>query len=235
MNVERLRNMSLFNVALALVVWLTLLVPAGEAQIAPTTFFLGFSPKLPPTDSLVFRQAIAYAIDREAVVKAVSPHTQALFRPALTIQHPQLPGFNPSARGYSFDPARAKELYTQSGWVARITILVGPAPATSKFLEALHGAVADSIRNTLGNPVAVQRVANFDALVRAARSQIAPIWMYGWLSDREDFAYPSFALALAHGYFERDADVKNLVEKGDAQAVEQALLDKALIIPIIYH
>jgi hypothetical protein len=76
---------------------------------------------------------------------------------------------------------------------------------------------------------------NFDGLVRAARSGTAPIWMYGWRSDRQDFAYPSFALALAQGYFMADPEIESLVNRRDAAAVEQLLLDKALIVPIVYY
>jgi hypothetical protein len=59
--------------------------------------------------------------------------------------------------------------------------------------------------------------------------------MYGWRSDRQDFAYPSFALALAQGYFMSDPEIESLVNRRDAAAVEQLLLDKALIVPIVYY
>lgn len=237
-----MRTRSMFSTAMWKVALLGFLVAAllnsagapsvGQAR-APATWFLGTSPKLPPSDSLAFRRAIAHAVDRQAIAKAVAPHITSVPRPALSIQHPDLPGYNQTVPAYPFDPVRAKELYNESGWQGRITILVGPSE--SRFGEALHGTLAESVGKSLGAPVTVQQVVNFGTLVRAARSGIAPLWMYGWRSDPRDFAYPSFALALAHEYFLSDPEIKALVDKGDANAVERVVLEKALLIPIIHY
>lgn len=209
--------------------------PSATQTQAPATLFLGFSLRVPPSDSLAFRRAIGYAIDREAVASAVAPHSHRKPSPAYSIQHPDLPGYDAALRAFPFDSARAKELYKESGWQSGITILVGPGPAADPYRVALYDTVAESIRKTLEAPVTVQRVANFNTLVRAARSGIAPMWMYGWRSDPRDYAYPSFPLALADEYFLTDPEIKALVDKGDARAVERILLDKALIIPIIHY
>ena len=202
------------------------------AERVYTLWFVGFSPATPPADSLELRQAIAYSLDREVVAKAVAAHAVQPPHPAVGIQHPGLPGYNPGVRGYSYDPVKAKELYGSSGWTAPITIFVGPA--TSKFLEALHETVLGSIRKTLGAPVLVGRVANFGALVEMTKTGLAAVYIFGWRSDPKDFGYPSFALGLANDR-PFDPNVKALLEKRDVNALEQLMLDKALIIPVIYY
>jgi ABC-type transport system substrate-binding protein len=221
-------------VAIALAVleacWLT--PPAHPAPVGPpAVWYIGFSTRLPPAESLAFRQAIAYALDRQTIAAAVAPHGPA--QPATTIQHPELPSYSPSIRGYTFDAAKARDLLARSGWNAPITLLAPPSP--SYWVEALEEAMVRSISRTLSTATAVTLVANFDALVRASRSGSAPMWTYAWYSDRSDYGYPSFPLGLAHAYFLSDPEIKAAVDRLDAVAVEQMLLDKALLIPVVHY
>lgn len=226
------RRIGVTMLLVVLAISLGLLTPLSLAQTVPTLRFIGFSPGTPPADSLPFRRAFAYAVDRDAVVKAVVPLLNATPRPALSIQHPSLPGHNPALRAYEYDPAKAKEMLAQSGWTSAITILVGPS--TTRFLQTYHGAVADGLRTALGIPVNVQPVANFQALTRAAYSGAAAIYMFAWASDARDFGYPSFALGIAHDVVS-DPEAHALAEKRDAAAAERLLLEKVLIVPVIYY
>ncbi len=201
------------------------------AQAAPTLRYLGFSPATPPADSLVFRQAIAHAIDRESIVKAIAQYA-AIASPAHAIQHPRLPGYNPAMRGYPYDPAKARELYAQSGWTGPITIMI--PGGGDKFREVLNNAVADSLRKALGATVTMQ-ATSFNVLVDAVKAGRVAIYMLVTASDPVDFGYPSIALGLARETNVPDPEVKGLVEKGDAMGVERMLLDKALIVPIIHY
>jgi ABC-type transport system substrate-binding protein len=205
---------------------------SSRAQTVYELWFIGFSPATPPADSLELRQAIAYAVDRVAVAKAVAPHAKQTPHPAVAIQHPGLPGYNPSVRGYSYDPLKARELYSKSGWTAPITLFVGPG--TSKMVEALHETVLESIRKALGGPVFIGRLVNFEALTRMAKSGTAPAYIFGWISDPQDFGYPSFALGLAHDV-SSEPELSSLLERRDVNAVEQFMLDRALIVPLIYY
>lgn len=211
--------------------WMAAFGPSmTSAQTAPATVFIGFSPRVPPADALAFRQAIGYAFDRYAIAQALG---SSRARPAASIQHSQLPGYNPAVRGFTFDSVKAKDLYNQSGWRAPITILVGPA--ATDFLEVLYGTVTESLSKTLRATINIGRVANFQGLVKAAQSGNAPIWMHGWRSDPKDYGYPSFALGLAQEYFLSDLEIKVLVDRMDTAGTEQMLLDKALIIPIVHY
>ena len=77
-------------------------------------------------------------------------------------------------------------------------------------------------------------MVNFRILVNASKTGQVAIYLYGCISNPQDYGFPSFALGLAHDLIP-DPTVRALVEKGDADAVEQMLLDKALIVPLIYY
>jgi hypothetical protein len=83
--------------------------------------------------------------------------------------------------------------------------------------------------------VTLQVVTPFSTLVDAVKAGRAALYMFGWVSDPRDFGYPSFALGLAHDNHIADPEVRALVEKRDAAALEQMLLERALIVPIIYY
>jgi len=223
-------GLGVFLVALALSVALGYPI-RGEAQAPPTVRFIGFSPQLSPGDKLECRQAVAYAIDRDAIAKAVAPHLPNA-RPASNFQHPALRGYDPNTPGFSYDPGKAKALFTQCGFAGAFRILVGPS--TARSIEVYNEAVADSLRRTLGVQVEWNRVANFNVLVQAARAGNAPIWMFAWGAVPSDPGYPSIAMGLVSELIS-DPEVKALAQKGDARAVEEAILGKALIIPTIYY
>jgi len=59
------------------------------------------------------RQAINYAIDKDAIIKAVGGG----FGTAVTnIVHPSLPEFNPNLKGFPYNPDKAKQLLADAGW-----------------------------------------------------------------------------------------------------------------------
>lgn len=217
--------------AVALALW-TLSFASADAQAIPNLQFIGFSPGLPLADKLECRQAVAHALDREAIARTVTPAAPLPANAAIGIQHPRLPGYNPTVRGYRYDSARAKELFAQCGWTSPITISV--SSASDRFVTVLRASVTESLNRTLGSTISVQAFGSVGDLARAAKTGRVPVYMFGWGADPRDFGYPSFALGIANEVI-TDSEVRALIERRDAPAVEQMLLDKALIVPIIYY
>lgn len=197
-------------------------------------WFIGFSSREFSASSFEFRQAIAHALDREVIAKAIQPHIRdgGVAKPAFGIQHPRLPGYDPEVRGYAYDLGKGKALYERAGSPKKITIFAGPP--REGLAGALDRAVIESLRR-LGTEVLIQPVASFEALSRQVNAGRVAIYMMGWRGEKEDFGYPSFALGLAHDTFSYDQEVKRLVKERDPRAVEQYLLEKALVIPLAYR
>lgn len=206
--------------------------PPAVAPAVPTLRVLGFSPQRAPWNELVCRQAVAYAIDRETVAQAVAPYLPQRPQPAKGIQHPALPGFNASVQGYSYEPARAKQLFAECGFSGTIRLLVGGGVARS--VTAHDDAVVASMRSTLSARVELERVASYEMLLFTAGTGTVPAWIVAWVSDQRNFGYPSFALGIGRALV-GDPEVRTLVERGDARRAEELMLRKALVIPIVAH
>lgn len=90
------------------------------------------------------RQAIAYAVDREAIVRALFAGKQPVAHSWLAPRHP---AYNPNVRKYAYDPARARALLAEAGF----------APGSDGILRDGGGKrVEMTIMTTAGNSVREQ-------------------------------------------------------------------------------
>lgn len=69
--------------------------------------YVGFNQSRPPLDNLKIRQAIAHALNREALIRAKYPPGAEV---ATQFQPPNLFGWNPDVPQYEYDPVKAKRL-----------------------------------------------------------------------------------------------------------------------------
>jgi len=80
--------------------------------------YVGFNQAKPPLDNQKIRQAIAYALNRQALVTAKYPEGAEV---ATQFQPPSLFGWSADVPDYSYDPEKAKALIAESG-VTDLTI-----------------------------------------------------------------------------------------------------------------
>ncbi len=73
--------------------------------------YIGFNASTPPFDELEVRQAVAHAIDKQAIADAFYG---GVGEPALEFMPPTMPGYNASLEDYPFDPDQARTLLEQS-------------------------------------------------------------------------------------------------------------------------
>jgi peptide/nickel transport system substrate-binding protein len=73
----------------------------------------------PPTDKLLVRQAIAYGLDRKAVVNAFYAGRAQV---ATQFQPPQLFGWSPRVVKYDYNPEKSKQLLQQAGLTLPVTL-----------------------------------------------------------------------------------------------------------------
>ena len=74
--------------------------------------YVGFNTAKPPFDNLKIRQAIAYALNRQALVTAKYPPGSEV---AKEFMPPQLFGYAPDVTDYAYDVEKAKALIAESG------------------------------------------------------------------------------------------------------------------------
>jgi peptide/nickel transport system substrate-binding protein len=93
----------------------------------------------PPADVRV-RRAIAYAIDKNAIIEAL---LQGYAKPVNIVLTPANFGYVPDVKGYDYDPAKAKALLKEAGAEgASLTFLTSPA-YDRRIVEALQQMIQD--------------------------------------------------------------------------------------------
>lgn len=75
--------------------------------------YFGFNCQKAPFDNPDVRRALAYAIDKKALIKTV---TKGLASPAYSPSHPISWAYNPEVEKYEYNPKKAKELLFSQGW-----------------------------------------------------------------------------------------------------------------------
>ena len=89
----------------------------GEVRVARSAgldlSYIGFNMRDPVVSDRRVRQAIAYAIDRDAIVNYLR---RGLARPAASVLPEQSWAYEPGVRHYTHDPARAKQLLDEAGY-----------------------------------------------------------------------------------------------------------------------
>jgi len=143
--------------------------------------YLAFRTDKAPFDNLKLRQAVNYAIDRDAVVKIIggklsrSPWSQILSQNLLPGQPTDL---------YAYDPAKAKQLIKESGVKTPIDITL------ANFSDAPSPQVSAALKEQL-------QAVGFNVDVKALSSDV----YYGFLADKKS----DFNLGVA-GWGEDYAD-----------------------------
>ena len=81
-----------------------------------TIFYYMIHTKLPPTDDIHFRKAMAYGLDYQSMIDMIFPGS----RPAVGPIAPGFPGHNPDVVTYTYDPDKAKEELQQSAYADQL-------------------------------------------------------------------------------------------------------------------
>jgi peptide/nickel transport system substrate-binding protein len=95
---------------------------------SPNTYYYALNNKLPPFNNLKARQAVQYAIDRNAIISGVYG---GLGKPTQNFLPPDYPQYK-KIDAYTFDLAKAKQLVQQSGQAGATVDVYGPNEDPSK-------------------------------------------------------------------------------------------------------
>ncbi len=177
--------------------------------LAPARNWFGLNIARKPFDDLRVRQALAMAIDPQAMAEI-----GGLARASNTLMHPQLPGYNPGPPAYPKDPTRAKALLQEAG--------LGGGLRTNFYIynNARYIAQAELMQQQLAE-VGVQieiRVAEFGTHMNEVRKKTFPFFF-----TLANLLYPDPA-ALIYGSFHSDGPFNPGYENKDVDR----LLDQAI-------
>ena len=209
-------------------------------------WYLAFDTQQPPFDDGKFRQAFAYATNKEGIAKVLLQKTVI---PAKGILPPGIPGYNADLHGLEYDPELAKETLRQSAYhdaadLPPIVFGVSGVGETDPLAEALTEMYAD----TLGLDIEINQVP-WDAFQQDLYNQTFQMFMLGWVADYpdpEDFLDVLFYSDSEQNHSRyNNPDVDRLLEEARSEAdhdarmklyqqAEEIIVTEAPWIPI-YH
>ncbi|MFD0278890.1 ABC transporter substrate-binding protein [Kitasatospora sp. NPDC127111] len=147
------------------------------------------------------RKAISMAIDREAITKTIFSGTRV---PADDFVNPLIPGYRKGAMGDAakYDPAKAKELFTQAGGLPGNTLELG-YNADGGHKEWIE-AVGNQLKKNLGIEVTFKPFEKFGKILDAlGANQYQGAFRMAWSMDYpsiEDYLRPIFSkIAIDNG------------------------------------
>jgi peptide/nickel transport system substrate-binding protein len=205
-----------------------------------------------PTDQLPVRQAIAYAVDKDAIDKTLHA---GLFMPSFSPLNRATFGYDKSVEGnYSFQPDRAKQLLDDAGWK------VGPdgirqkdgQPLKLQWVSlscCLHPQIGEQVQAMLrdvGIDVSIDVAATFPNYSAALRDKQHNMTIGGWIvsdpgiltsvfhtrnmdaNNRGKVSLPALDQVLDKADVETNADQRAALY-GQAQKL---IMDNAFVVPL---
>jgi oligopeptide transport system substrate-binding protein len=213
------------------------------------TYYVGFNTTKKPVDNKLLRQAMSYAVDRKTLCDSVLKAGQI---PATTFACPGIfgsPALDPAFKGISFDPTKAKELLTQSGYKpgdTKITYMFNTSEGHKQIAEFVQA----NWKEYLGIEVDLTN-QEWAVYLKTVQTDAPQVFRMGWCADYADqnnwvlenfhstkgsnypkWKNPEFDQAVEQAASESDpAKRKALYYKA-----EQILcVDEAAIIPLYYY
>ncbi|MGI9283021.1 MAG: peptide ABC transporter substrate-binding protein [Endozoicomonas sp.] len=222
-------------------------VSVFEDQILATASLI-VSPKVTALKNVKVRQALSMAIDREALVKKIYPHSHT--QPACSFVAPHTRGFNPdpaNCRKLLGNPDRKEQaikLLAESGIKGsdiKLTILSSPKYDSMDILPE----ICHQINSTLGTSLDSKSDDWGSYLERISKGDFEMVW-FGWLAGYNDAT--AFLTPLTESKFFgpfRDpaylrelnlaADKKTAVERLPNYKIAETILARELpLIPVLH-
>ena len=143
------------------------------------TQYIGMNCLQAPFNDRRVRRALNHAINRGKLLQLINQRGVI----ATGVLPPQMPGYNAAAPGYSFDPARARELLSEAGFGAGLssTLWVRLDELTLRLAQSIQQDLAD-----VGIAVSIKALAWGPFLDAVKRTDLVPLFLLGWEADFPD-------------------------------------------------
>jgi len=157
------------------------------------TRFLGINTSHGPLSNTMVRQAICYAIDREALVREIQ---KGRYKTAYGILPPGTYGYDPQFRPFPFDPERAKALLNKAGYPGGkgLPTLQLWSSVRPPDVELEHEAIKRYLAN-VGIQLELQYHTNWPSFNKQVYEGKFAIFRYSWTADvpePDNFLYRLF-------------------------------------------
>ncbi|QED46326.1 ABC transporter substrate-binding protein [Cytobacillus dafuensis] len=187
---------------------------------SPTVFAIRFDTAKKPLDNKLVRQAINYAIDKDAIIKEI---LGGYGYPISTFQSELSFGNNPNLKPYSYDPEKAKELLNEAG-VKEGTELDFFIPGNDGNFKEIAQVVSFYLEE-VGLKVNIQTAdgttMNSDLIPNGNAGHMYRNGWGGWTLDFDNTAYQMYAEGEFWNPSFKDAKVEELL------AAERSTVDQA--------
>jgi oligopeptide transport system substrate-binding protein len=210
--------------------------------------FYGLNTRIKPLDDRRVRQALIFAIDREALVAEVYRDRYILARGILP---PGMMSFDPNVKGFVYDPRRARELLAQAGYPEGRGLPSIPIWSGVKLEKLLQEH--EQIKKYLA-AVGIHAEFHYETNWPSFSAMLAqgkfPIFLYAWSADvphPDNFLFKLFYSRSPRnftGYSNQVVDDLLLQAKRERdlqrqtdlyRQTEQVVLEDAPIIPVWHY
>jgi len=152
-------------------------------QVGAHVWYLGMNNQKKPFDDKRVRQALNYAVNKDAIVKDVLKGTGAASR------GPVLPGTwgaDPALKAYPYDPERAKKLLAEAGYPNGFsTTLWVPESGSGMQAPVAMSTVMQSNLKAVGVNVSLQ-IMEWGAYLAKLRTKEQELFALSWMAGTED-------------------------------------------------
>jgi peptide/nickel transport system substrate-binding protein len=156
-------------------------------NVAPETSYITMNTQMAPFNNVKVRQAVNMAIDKTRIVRIVNGRGEV----ANQILPPTMPGYDPSYKGYPYDPAGAKKLLAEAGYPHGLQItLHGPNDRyvnDGKIIQAIG-----QMWQRIGVKTAVEPLP-WSSYVSRANKQEFSAFLFGWGTGTAEASDPLHA------------------------------------------
>lgn len=143
--------------------------------------YLCMNTELAPFNDVRVRRAVNMAIDKSRIVSTQAGRVVA----AKGILPPQLPGYNPQLKGYSYNPEAARKLLQQAGYKNDPKKPVTLWYATTVWYPKAAQSIQEDLRK-IGMDVTLKSVTFPELKTTAGRRKAIQFSINGWLQDYPD-------------------------------------------------
>jgi peptide/nickel transport system substrate-binding protein/oligopeptide transport system substrate-binding protein len=210
--------------------------------------FFGFNTTQGPLANRLVRQAIARAIDREALVRDIHKNR---FKAGQGFLPPGAYGYDPQFRPYLFDPQRARDLLAKAGYPEGkgLPVLQFWSSVRTPDFEREHEAIQKYLAD-----VGIQLELHYHTNWPSFNSQVYegkfPVFRYGWVADVPDpdnFLYRLFHSQSRNNLTRYHNDqVDRLLDRARAEQdylnrvelyrqADKLIMEDAPVIPLSYY